>query len=108
MFSRINGAGVFGIDGFMVAAECDAQQLLSNFDVVGLPDAAVKEAKNRIRAACENSGWPFPDIGFTLNLAPADRRKEGSGFDLPMLLSILRCLGILDLRAELDHRCFVG
>ena len=108
MFSRINGAGIFGIDGFMVAAECDAQQLLSNFDVVGLPDAAVKEAKNRIRAACENSGWPFPDIGFTLNLAPADRRKEGSGFDLPMLLSILRCLSILDLRAELDHRCFVG
>ena len=108
MFSTVNGAGIFGIDGFVVTAECDVQQMLNNFDVVGLPDAAVKEAKNRVRAACENSGWSFPEVGFTVNLAPANRRKEGSGFDLPILLSILRGLGVLDMRVELEHRCFVG
>lgn len=108
MLSTVRGAGLFGIDGFSVTAECDCQDRMYSFELVGLPDAAVKEAKERVRAACENSGWPFPDTALTINLAPADRRKEGSGFDLPILLGILRCCGIIDPAVDLMSRCFVG
>ncbi len=108
MLSTVRGAGLYGIDGFMVTAECDCNDRLYHFELVGLPDAAVKEAKERVRTACENSGWPFPDSSVTVNLAPADRRKEGSGFDLPILLGLLRCFGHIDPRADLMGRCFVG
>ncbi len=108
MLSTVCGAGLYGIDGFVVRAECDASDRLPEFDIVGLPDAAVKEAKERVRTACENSGWRFPDMALTVNLAPADRRKEGSGFDLPILLGILRCAGVLREEVELDYRCFAG
>lgn len=108
MLSTVCGAGLYGIDGFMVTAECDCNDRLYHFELVGLPDAAVKEAKERVRAACENSGWPFPDSSVTVNLAPADRRKEGSGFDLPILLGLLRSFGHIDPRADLMGRCFVG
>ena len=60
MLSTVCGAGLYGIDGFIVRAECDASDRLPEFDIVGLPDAAVKEAKERVRTACENSGWRFP------------------------------------------------
>ncbi len=108
MFSTVNGAGLFGIDGFMVTAECDCRERFCAFDLVGLPDAAVKEAKERVRAACENSGFPFPGLCVTVNLAPADRRKEGSGFDLPILLSLLRCIGAVSYEVDMSKRCFVG
>ncbi|MGI6167436.1 MAG: YifB family Mg chelatase-like AAA ATPase [Eubacteriales bacterium] len=108
MLSTVYGAGLYGIDGFIVTAECDACDRLPEFEIVGLPDAAVKEAKERVRTACENSGWRFPDMALTVNLAPADRRKEGSGFDLPILLGILRCAGVLKPEVGLDYRCFAG
>ncbi len=108
MLSTICGAGLYGIDGFMVTAECDACDRLPEFEIVGLPDAAVKEAKERVRTACENSGWRFPDMALTVNLAPADRRKEGSGFDLPILLGILRCAGVIKPEIDLNYRCFAG
>ncbi len=108
MLSTVRGAGLYGIDGFMVTAECDCNERLYSFELVGLPDAAVKEAKERVRAACENSGWTFPDSAVTVNLAPADRRKEGTGFDLPILLALLRCLGHIDPEADFEGRCFVG
>ncbi|MBQ9080359.1 MAG: YifB family Mg chelatase-like AAA ATPase [Clostridia bacterium] len=108
MFSTVYGAGLFGIDGFMVTAECDFRDRMSGYEIVGLPDAAVKEAKERVCAACENSGFPFPGQSITINLAPADRRKEGSGFDLPILLGLLRCIGAVPLEVDLSHRAFVG
>ena len=108
MLSTVCGAGLFGIDGYVVTAECDCQERMTSFELVGLPDAAVKEARERVRAACQNSGWPFPDTAVTVNLAPADRRKEGSCFDLPILLGVLRNIGALKPGIDLSASCFVG
>ncbi|MBQ7565553.1 MAG: YifB family Mg chelatase-like AAA ATPase [Oscillospiraceae bacterium] len=89
MFSRVRSLGISGIDGFEVTAECFISGGLPAFDVVGLPDAAVKESRDRVRAAIKSSGFKFPVSRITLNLAPADRKKSGSMYDLPILLSIL-------------------
>lgn len=78
-----------GIDGFSVCVETDISNGLPAFDIVGLPDAAVKEAKERIRSAIKNTGFRFPAKHIVINLAPASKRKEGSGYDLPMALSII-------------------
>lgn len=106
MVSKVYSAGVCGIDGFEVTVECDVQNRMSVYEIVGLPDTAVKEAKERVRAACENSGFPFPDTSVILNLAPADKRKEGAGFDLAMLAAVLKASGQLD--GADDTMCFLG
>lgn len=108
MLSTIYSAGLFGIDGFIVSAECNAQSRIPRFELVGLPDLAVKEAKERVRTACENSGYRFPSLELTLNLAPADRRKEGSAFDVAILLGILHCAGIINYDVCFKDKCFVG
>ena len=109
MLSIVYSAGLFGLDGFPVTVECDASGTsLDEFELVGLPDAAVKEAKERVRSAAGNSGFAFPDCALTVNLAPADRRKEGSGFDVALLLGILHASGELPAEIEFSHRCFVG
>ena len=108
MISKISCAGVMGIDGYEVTVECSAFDRLSEFELVGLPDAAVKEAKERVRSACENSGIRFPGMEITVNLAPADRRKEGSAFDLAILLSILQCGGVLPRERDLSRLAFIG
>ncbi|MBQ0010324.1 MAG: YifB family Mg chelatase-like AAA ATPase [Ruminococcus sp.] len=107
MLSRVFSAGLYGIDGYLVTVECDMESLLPVFHIVGLPDNAVKEATERVRAAFSNSGLPFPDKQVTLNLAPADRRKEGSCFDLAMLCAVLKCAGVFG-RADTDAHCYVG
>ncbi len=108
MLSVVYGAGLFGIDGYMVSVECNAQSRIPAFELVGLPDLAVKEAKERVRTACENSGYRFPALELTLNLAPADRRKEGSAFDVPILLGILHCGGVVQYGVDFSDKCFVG
>ncbi len=108
MLSTVYSAGLFGIDGFAVSVEVNGQNRLSEFELVGLPDAAVKEAKERVRTACENSGYPFPDCALLVNLAPADRRKEGSGFDAAILTGIMATVGIIRPGVDLSSRCFVG
>ena len=108
MLSIVYSAGLFGLDGFPVTVECDAADDLGDFELVGLPDAAVKEAKERVRSAAGNSGFAFPDCAMTVNLAPADRRKEGSGFDVALLLGILHATGELPREIDFSHRCFVG
>ena len=108
MLSTVYSAGLFGIDGYIVTVECNAQSRMPSFELVGLPDLAVKEAKERVRTACENSGFRFPALELMLNLAPADRRKEGSGFDTAMLIGILRCAGMLRQDIDLRDKCFVG
>ena len=90
MFSRVKGVGLFGIDSYMIEIEADVSGGLPAFDIVGLPDAAVKESRDRVRAAIKNCGYKFPLGRITVNLAPADRKKEGSLYDLPVLLSILK------------------
>ena len=101
MLSKVYSAGLYGIDGFVVTVEVDGQPRLPEFELVGLPDAAVKEAKTRVRTACENSGYRFPE-------APADRRKEGSGFDAAILVGILSVSGVIRRDCDLSRRCFVG
>ncbi len=108
MLSTVYSAGLYGIDGYIVTVECNAQSKIPVFDLVGLPDLAVKEAKERVRTACENSGFRFPAMALMVNLAPADRRKEGSAFDVPILLGILRCAGAIDYKVDFSDKCFVG
>jgi magnesium chelatase family protein len=94
MHFKAFSAAVFGIDAYLVEVEVDVgSSKPGDFNVVGLPDIAVKESRERIKAALKNCGHDFPPQSVTVNLAPADIRKEGSAFDLPMALSILGCQG---------------
>ena len=108
MLSKVFGAGFFGIEGYSVTVECNANDRLSAFNIVGLPDAAIKESKERIRAAITNSGYFFPDAEITVNLAPADKIKEGSSYDLAILISVLKCMGAIPNHITLDDKCFIG
>lgn len=108
MLSEIYSAGLSGIDSFIVTVEVNGAPVLPYFELVGLPDAAVKEAKERVRTACFNSGFRFPELGLTVNLAPADRRKEGSAFDAAILVGILRCAGVIKRTIPLSGSVFVG
>ena len=89
MIAQVNTTALYGIDGFIVEVEADISNGLPGFDIVGLPDTAVKESKERIRAAIKNSGLVMPSKHITLNLAPAHIKKEGAHFDLPIAVGIL-------------------
>lgn len=106
MVSSVRSLGLYGVSGYEVKVECDISSGLPAFDVVGLPDTAVKEARNRVRSAVKNSGFAFPVSRITVNLAPADRRKEGTVYDLPMLVGLLQGSG--QLEADLEPWGFVG
>ena len=106
MFARVNSMGLYGIESYMVGVEVDFGQGLPRIDVVGLPDTAVSESRNRVRAAAKNSGYNFPPSRVTINLSPADIRKEGPVYDLPILIAVLRATG--QLRADTDGCAFVG
>ena len=108
MLSRIYSSGIFGIEGFEVAVECSAWDRIPRFDLVGLPDAAVKEAKNRVQSACENSGYKFPALDIMINLAPADVKKEGSVFDLAIIAAILQSDGIIPRDYDFSDKCLIG
>lgn len=108
MLSKVFGAGFFGIEGYSVTVECNANDRIPAFNIVGLPDAAIKESKERIRAAITNSGYFFPDAEITVNLAPADKKKEGSSYDLAILMSIMKCAGTIPPDFSFDDKCFIG
>ncbi|MBR2400566.1 MAG: YifB family Mg chelatase-like AAA ATPase [Clostridia bacterium] len=108
MLSKVYSSGVLGIEGFEVTVECSAWDRIPAFELVGLPDAAVKEAKNRVRAACENSGFVFPALDVMVNLAPADVKKEGTAYDLAIITAILQCDGVIPPDADLSDKCFIG
>ena len=108
MLSKIFSAGVLGIEGFIVTVECSAWDRVPKFDLVGLPDAAVKEAKGRVRSACENSGFKFPPLELMINLAPANIKKEGSAFDLAITLALLQSDGTIPRSLDLSDKCFLG
>ena len=108
MLSKVYSSGVFGIDGYEVTVECSSWDRIPRFELVGLPDAAVKEAKNRVQSACENSGFKFPPLDIMINLAPADVKKEGSAFDLAIIISILQSDGTLPHSLDLSDKCFIG
>ena len=106
MVSVIYSAGLFGMEAFTVEVEADLSQGLPAFDIVGLPDTAVKESRDRVRAAIKNCGFNFPVSRITLNLAPADLRKEGPVYDLPILISIICASG--QITTKLDDCMFAG
>lgn len=108
MLSCAYSACLFGIDGFLVSVECNVTNRLPAFNIVGLGDDAVKESKNRVRSAAINSALKFPDSEITVNLAPADRKKEGSSFDMAVLVSILKSTGIISAQSSLENKCFIG
>lgn len=89
MMTQVRSLGLHGVEGYEVTAECDLSRGLPNFEIVGLPDAAVREARERVRAAVKNCGFSFPVSRITVNLAPADRKKGGTVYDLPILVGIL-------------------
>src|SRR3990170_3006914 len=93
MLAKINSCAMVGLDGEIVEVEVDIAQGLPAFAIVGLPDTAVQEAKERVRSAIRNSGHSFPQQRITVNLAPADLRKEGPGYDLPIAVGILTASG---------------
>lgn len=93
MICSVHTMAVNGIQGSVVRCECYISNGLPGFDIVGLPDAAVKEARERVRAAAKNSGMSFPTSRITVNLAPASMKKTGTHFDLPILLGVLSACG---------------
>jgi magnesium chelatase family protein len=107
MLSKVESLAVNGVDGFLVQIEVDLSFGMPAFEIVGLPDTAVKEARDRVRAAIRNSGIRFYEHRVTVNLAPANIKKEGSGFDLPIAVGILAAKGDLPT-AELEQGVFVG
>lgn len=106
MLASVMSLGLAGIEGFEVVVEVNLAPGMPAFDIVGLPDAAVKEARERVRAALRNCGEAFPMERLTVNLAPADRKKEGPAFDLPIALGILACTGRIDPMALRDTAVF--
>src|SRR5919205_83580 len=110
MFFKTLSAAVYGIDATLIEVEVDVSQVIlkeDRFATVGLPDAAVRESRDRIRAAIKNCGYDIPPTQITINLAPADIKKEGSGFDLPMALGIVGAYGGLT-KKEIPDCLFVG
>ena len=95
MLAKVLSGAILGIDAYIVEVEVDIAQGLPVFATVGLPDGAVKESKERVKSAIKNSGYDFPPKRITVNLAPADVKKEGAGFDLPIAVGILAALGVV-------------
>src|SRR6266852_4805391 len=95
MLARVRSAALHGIEAATVSVEVDVAPGLPSFTTVGLPDSAVRESRDRVRAAIKNAGFEFPVERITVNLAPADLRKEGVAFDLPMALGILCATGLV-------------
>ncbi|WP_304941987.1 YifB family Mg chelatase-like AAA ATPase [Vallitalea guaymasensis] len=107
MFNRVYSAALMGIDGYMVGVEVDISSGFPRLDLVGLPDSAVKESIERVRTSINNSGFQFPCKRITVNLAPADIRKEGPAFDLPIAIGILSCMELIDTNS-LDKTLIIG
>ncbi len=111
MLFKARSAAVYGIDAHLIDVEVDFAGVLNGgdatFATVGLPDAAVRESRDRVRAAIKNSGFDLPPTRITINLAPADLKKEGSGFDLPIAIGILGAYGALQVK-ELSDFLLVG
>lgn len=107
VFARIYGAATLGLNGHVIAVETDISNGLPSFDLVGLASTSVKEAKERVRAAVKNSGYEFPMRRLTVNLAPADLKKDTSGLDLSLAVAILVSSG--QIPEEACEKClFMG
>src|SRR3989442_12494756 len=108
MLARVNSCATQGIQGMFVEVEADLGAGLPTFSIVGLPDAAVRESRERVLAALRNCGFEFPARKITVNLAPAHVRKEGGRFDLPIAVALLLASGQIPRGAPLEDGIFVG
>ena len=108
MLSTIQSLGILGIDPYPVTVEVNVARAMPAFDIVGLPDAAVRESRERVRSVLSNCGYPFPDGRIVVNLAPADVKKAGSLYDLPILVGLLAAQGLLPENAPLVDSAFIG
>lgn len=106
MFAKVKSQGLFGLNTFNVVVEADLSSGLPRFDIVGLPDMAVKESRERVRASIKNCGYTFPVSRITVNIAPADIKKEGSIYDLPILIAMLKASG--QIKADVSAYSFIG
>ncbi len=106
MYARVKSLGIFGLDCFDVTVECDISQGLPRFDVVGLPDAVVRESRERVRASIKNCRLEFPVSRITVNIAPADIKKEGSLYDLPVFIAMLKASN--QMQGDTDSYAFIG
>jgi len=107
MLAKVLSSAVFGINAYVVEVEVDIAHGLPSFSTVGLPDGAVRESRERVKAAIKNSGYEFPPDRITVNLAPADIRKEGAAFDLPIALGILAATGAVE-QSRLNRFLILG
>lgn len=107
MLAKVSSCGIYGINGFSVEVECDVSAGIPSFEIVGLPDASVKESKERVRSAIKNSGLEFPLSRITVNLAPADTKKEGPVYDLPIAVGLLVATGQLRFNS-VNNGVFLG
>lgn len=107
MFSKVYSSATYGIDAVLVEVETHYEKQLPSFIVVGLPDNAVRESRERVTASIKNSGYQFPLKKITVNLAPADIKKEGSSFDLPIAIGLLAAGGIIP-NEKLQDTLFLG
>ena len=108
MYAKLKSAGLFGMNAYLVDVEMDMARGLPAFDIVGLPDAAVKESKDRVRAAVKNCGYEMPVQKITVNLAPADLRKAGPLYDLPIFLALLVASHQLTPTVPMEKSVFIG
>ncbi|MGH7372020.1 MAG: magnesium chelatase domain-containing protein, partial [Candidatus Methylomirabilales bacterium] len=95
MLAKVLSGAVLGVNAYVVEVEVDIALGLPSFNTVGLPDGAVKESRDRVKAAIKNCGFDFPPRRITVNLAPADIKKEGAAFDLPMAIGVLAAQGMV-------------
>lgn len=107
MISQILSATVIGLDVYKIMVEVDINNSLPSVSIVGLPDTAISEAKERVRSAIKNSGYEFPNKKVVVNLAPADIRKVGSNYDLPIAIGILSKNGTISQK-EFNDTAFIG
>src|SRR5258706_3745580 len=108
MLAQVQSCAVIGLEGAIVEVEVDLSNGLAAFTMVGLRDTAINESRERVRSAIKNSGCVFPYKRITVNLAPADLRKEGPAYDLPIAIGILLSSGQANLDGEVDHYLFLG
>src|SRR5437588_2816159 len=108
MLAKAQSCAVIGLEGALVEVEVDLANGLAAFNIVGLPDTAVNEAKDRVRAAIKNSGCLFPFKRITVNLAPADLRKEGPAYDLPIAIGILLASEQINPDEQIEDYLFLG
>ena len=107
MLSVIKSMGLQGLDGYLIDVEVDVSTGMPDWQIVGLPDASVKESKERVRTAIKNTGYEFPTRRIVVNLAPANTRKEGSLFDLPIAIAILMDTGQIK-QQKLEDTLIIG